>query len=892
MPRLFAPKGYLGVLPLAGLTLGIAALSADAQTAAKPSFSKDVAPILSRNCMQCHGKEPLMAHLDLRTRDGALKGGQHGAVVVPGNADGSHLYRHLTGQELPQMPLGGRLTDGEIATIKNWIDSGADWDAGVTLAPGSLQTGAGEKKFTDQQRRYWAFQKVVKPAIPAVKDRAWAQNPIDALVMAGLEAKKLRPNPPADKVTLIRRATMDLSGLPPTPEDVQAFLADNSPDAFAKVVDRLLASPQYGERWGRHWLDLARYADTNGFKSDEPRPNIWRYRDYVIKAFNEGKPYDRFIREQIAGDELYPNDLNARIAVGFNRHFTDETNQPVIELRRQETLTDITDTTASVFLGLTYGCARCHDHKFDPILHKDYYRLQAFFADIREQDDLVLLQGEELAAYQRQQAEWDANTRDIRNEMHAMVAPMAKARADYYSIRFSTGTKEALKTPPDKRTPLQSLLAIKATPQITYQDRDLVNYKDEEFGAAPLSAEQKKRFGELEAELRKYDAIKPNPPTAQTIIDNGREAPKSYVLAAGNWDVPRDEVQPGFLSILDPTDAKIPAPPPGMNSTGRRSVLANWLADPQNPLTTRVMANRIWHYHFGRGIVGSTSDFGVMGDRPANPQLLDFLTATFVENGWSVKKMHRLIMLSKTYQESADFQAEAAAADPDNKLLWRWERHREEGESIRDSMLFVSGLLNPKIGGPGVNPPQPGVAGAGRAPYAGGGVAGGAGRGGRGAAPANNAADNNRRSVYIFVKRNAMYPLLDAFDEPNPQESCSRRFHAVIPSQSLMLMNDTLVMDWSKALAARVLNDGGLTPEQQVERAYRLVLSRSPNAAELQTIQDFLRHQSALDGEMLAKNEKPPLPDKLPDGMEPAKAAAFVDLCHALLNTNEFLYVN
>jgi len=710
-----------------------------------------------------------------------------------------------------------------------------------------------------------------------VKEKAWVRTPVDSFILAKLEDKKLRPNEPADKITLLRRATLDLTGLPPTPEEVQDFLADSSADAFAKVVDRLLASPRYGERWGRHWLDLARYADTNGFKSDEIRPNIWRYRDYVIKAFNDDKPYDRFIREQIAGDELYPNDLNARIAVGFNRHFTEETNQPVIELRRQEILNDITDTVSSVFLGLTYGCARCHDHKFDPILHKDYYRLQAFFANIREEDDLILLSGPEMEAYKRQASEWDAKTKDIRNEMHAMVEPIAKARRDYYSIRFSPGTREALLTPEEKRTPLQALLAIKAMPQITYEDRALVKYQDPEFGAAGLTPEQKKRFGELETELKKYEALKPNPPMAQTVFDHSRKAPKSFVLAAGNWDVPQEEVQPGFLSILDPSDAKV-VQPDGLNSTGRRTALANWLADPQNPLTPRVIVNRIWHYHFGRGIVGSTSDFGVMGERPANPQLLDYLASTFVENGWSIKKLHRTIMLSSTYQESSAYHDAAAAVDPENKLHWRYERHRAEGEVIRDSMLFTSGKLNVKMGGPGVSPPLPP----------------GATAGGRYSAvkAETDPSQANRRSAYIFAKRNLVYPMLDAFDAPNPQETCGRRFRTVIPSQSLILMNDALVSEWSGALASRVLNDSGLSSEQQVDRAYRLVLSRPPKTSEREAVLEFLGKQSTLLQERLAKNEKVPMPEKIPGGVEPAQAAAFVDFCHALLNSNEFLYVN
>jgi len=396
--------------------------------------------------------------------------------------------------------------------------------------------------------------------------------------------------------------------------------------------------------------------------------------------------------------------------------------------------------------------------------------------------------------------------------------------------------------------------------------------------------------------LHKFDALKPNPPMAQTIMDHSREAPKSYVLGAGNWDVPREEVQPGFLSILDPSDPKIVAPE-GLNSTGRRSVLANWLADPNNPLTPRVMVNRIWQYHFGRGIVATASDFGVMGEHPTNPRLLDYLAATFVENGWSLKKMHREIMLSNLYQESSAFQPQAAAVDPDDKLLWRFERHRVEGETIRDSMLFVSGLLNSKMGGPGVNPPlPPGAGGGGRPGALRAGFTGAAGGAGRGAAatstPGNDPADANRRSVYVFLKRNAVYPMLEAFDAPNPQESCSRRFRSVIPSQSLILMNDPLVLEWSRAFAGRVLNDGGLALDQQIDRAYRLALSRAPNADERAAVLDFLGKQATLHAGRLTRQEKPILPDSLPPGLDPARAAAFVDFCHTLLNSNEFLYVN
>ncbi|MEO8131378.1 MAG: DUF1549 domain-containing protein, partial [Bryobacteraceae bacterium] len=547
--------GTLSVLAL------IAGASAPAQNSKTISFTKDVAPLLAEKCVHCHGQDSTMGNLDLRTREGMLKGGKHGPAIVPGKAQASGLYGHLTGAIQPQMPLGGRATTEQIATLKDWIDGGAVWDSSATI---TSTVSPAEKKFSEKQRRYWAFQAVVKAPAPAVKASDWVRTPIDSFVLAKLEQKKLKPNPPADRITLLRRATLDLVGLTPTPEEVQSFLSDNSPDAFAKIVDRLLASPQYGERWGRHWLDLARYADTNGFKSDETRPNIWRYRDYVIQSFNDDKPYDRFVKEQIAGDELFPGEPTSKIAVGFNRHYTDETNQPVLELRRQETLNDITDTVASVFMGMTYGCARCHDHKFDPILHKDYYRLQAFFAKIRAEDDVILLSGDKRKEYDAKFAEWDEKTRAIRQEMHSLVEPLWRAKAEYYSIRFSTGTREALNTPVDKRTPLQAILAFDAMPQITYKDEDFLK---------ELKPEQKKRFLELQAEAKKYDSERPRPPMAQTVVDNGMEAPKSFVLASGGWDTPKEEVQPGFLSILDPSDPKI-TPQPELNSTGRRSVLA------------------------------------------------------------------------------------------------------------------------------------------------------------------------------------------------------------------------------------------------------------------------------------------------------------------------------
>jgi hypothetical protein len=783
--------------PLVGLALA-------AHVRGEVSFTRDIAPILASKCVQCHDAKAKMGNLDLTSGFDLTRV----ATGTPGS-----LYRHLTGEARPQMPMGGRLTDPQIALFRDWIAAGARLDS---------------QPLTSAQKPYWFFQPVAKPAAAS----------IDSLILAKLAEKHLRPNPRTDKITLLRRATLDLTGLPPTPEEAQAFLADDSPAAFGKVVDRLLASPHYGERWGREWLDLARYADTNGFKADEVRPNIWRYRDYAIQSFNEDKPYDRFIKEQIAGDQLYPGDLNARVATGFLRHYTDETNQPVIELRRQELLNDITDTVGGVFMGLTVGCAKCHDHKFDPITQKDYYRLQSFFANVRADDNTVLLQGAELEAYNKQLAEYDARTKDIRAEMDALVEPFAKQERDYYMPRFSPGTQEAIKTPADRRTPYQSLLAFQGMPQITHPWETFTK---------KLKPEDKKRFDELAAQLKSFDALKPNPPVAQTVIDNGPVAPKTYVLTGGEWSARGAEVQPGFLSVLAPGDADL--------SAGRRAALANWLADAKNPMTARVMVNRIWQGHFGTGIVATSSDFGTVGEQPANRELLDYLAATLVENGWSIKKMHRMIMLSDVYRESSAAQDAAMAADPDDRLMWRYPRHRVEGEVLRDAMLMTSGRLNAKMGGPGVRPElPPGVNAVGYAAWP----------------VEKDAAEADRRSVYVFVKRVLTYPMFEAFDAPSAQESCPRRFSTVVPSQALAVMNDRLVLDWSQALAARVLNDAGLSEAQRIDRAYRLALTRTPTPEEQRTVAEFLKTQTALAGE----------------------PAAFADFCHALLSSNEFMYVN
>jgi hypothetical protein len=695
------------------------------------------------------------------------------------------------------------------------------------LAAAFAESGQ-KKEFSPIQKKWWAFQPV--KATPGAS--------IDSLLLAKMAEKGVVPNAPADKTTLLRRASLVLTGLPPTPEETQAFLADNSPDAFEKVVDRLLASPHYGERWARHWLDLARYADSEGFKADETRPNVWRYRDYVIRSFNADKPYDRFVKEQIAGDELFPNDLDAKVAVGFNRHFPDESNAANIRQRRQELLFDITDTTGSVFLGLTFGCAKCHDHKFDPILQKDYYRLQAFYANTRIDDETVLMPAAEMAEWSAKNRVWEAKTASIRAEMQQLLDVPRKKKFDERLSRFPEEIQETILLDPAKRTPFQWHMFMKAKAQVTFTDAEC---------AAALRGEPAKRYAELKQQLAAFDSIKPaEPPVAQTLAEMHTEAPKTHLLKNGNFEAPAEEVAPGFLSILDPNDASIAA--------GRRAALANWIASPANPLTARVMVNRIWHYHFGRGLSATPSDFGLMGERPANLPLLDHLTASFLADGWSLKKLHKRILLSSAWQQSSTNNAANAAIDPENKLWWKYPRHRLEGEAVRDSMLAVSGRLSTKMFGQPVFPPLP---------------AGVVTRGGW--KTSKDPSDADRRSVYVFVRRNTRYPMFEAFDMPDTHESCARRNMTINPAQSLELMNSRLVVDWSRSFAARVRNDAGQTLDGMLDRAWKLALQRPPDPTERASARQFLDRQTALTGNA---------------------EQAWADLCQTLLSTNEFLYVN
>ncbi len=710
--------------------------------------------------------------------------------------------------------------------------------------------------FTAQQRRYWAFQKVARPKPPDVKNRAWIRNPVDAFVLARLEAKGIAPSTEAGRAGLIRRASLDLTGLPPSPVQVRAFVADPSPRAFEKVVDDLLASPHYGERWGRHWLDVARYAESTGFEDDVTRPNIWRYRDWVIGALNDDMPYDRFMRTQIAGDELWPDDPRARIATAFNRHYPEEGNNKDLLLARQEMLHDVTSVTGAAFLGLTFECARCHDHKFDPILQKDYYKLQAFFANSNHDDRFPLVSGGALHDYERRMAEWEAATKPIWDEMSALLMPHRTFTPAQLLERYPDYAIQAVKASGDRRTPLQSwmthLLESKNCGTCPLRPKP---WLDPSFKgvASKLNAADKKRYQELEAELAKHADRKPAEiPRGSGIVDVGPEAPPTHVLGVGLYTAPGDEVAPGFPAILD-APAPVIAKPAGVRSTGRRTALANWLADPANPLPARVMVNRVWHHHFGTGIAASPGDFGVMGGRPSHPELLDWLASEFVREGWSLKRLHRTIVTSAAYRQSSENREAARAADPSNKLLWRFPPRRLEAEAIRDSALLVAGLLDPRTGGPSVFPPLPGGT---PKPIGGWDLS-------------KSAGDRQRRSVYIFVRRNDPYPMLNAIDFPDTHESCSRRSQTTTAPQALTLLNGSLTAEWSREFATRVTRAGGPVQAKQVEEAYALAYARKPDASETDAALTFLARQS-----------------KVADG-----PAALADLCLMLMNSNEFVYL-
>jgi mono/diheme cytochrome c family protein len=925
-------------------------------------FGRDIQPLLAKRCFACHGPDKGEGGLRLNQRDTALAeldSGEH--AVVPGEPDQSELLRRITAEDAGErMPPEGKPLEAEqVALVRQWIAEGAKWEA------------------------HWAFQPLTQPPVPDVASRDWVRNPIDAFILSRLEQSGLRPAPPADRAALARRAYYDLTGLPPTPAEIDDFLADQSPDAYERLVERLLASPQYGERWARHWLDAVRYAETNSFERDGAKPHAWRYRDYVIRSFNGDKPYDQFIREQLAGDEMSPGSTEGLIATGFYRLGLWD-DEPADRLQAQfDSLDDLVTTTGQVFLGLTVNCARCHDHKIDPIPQRDYYRLAAFFHGIKPmttvgpniEQPLFASEAERLA-YERSLREREERRNELQAQVTALqtefIAAYSKSRQskelaltdiDDLEYRFyrdhwerlpdfdqikpetvgtldggrfdiSLATRESdfgfvftgmLKVPADGQYtftvdsddgtrlllagqtilhydgihsvghPQQATVLLKQglTPiRLEYFQAEggrglSVSWSGPSFESRSLSDEGTPRLREREfpklvrskaAELLgepwyvhyqelvgELQRLKREAPPAEyaLCVTEVPDPPPTFVLLRGNAHVPGEKVEPGFPSVVSSGSPTLPADSAGRTTSGRRSVLADWIASPDNRLTARVMVNRIWQHHFGRGIVRSPNNFGYLGDRPTHPELLDWLAGEFIDAGWHIKPLHRLIMLSSTYRMSSQAEPEVAATnvlrDPGNDLFWRFNMRRLSAEELRDSMHAVTGRLNRRLYGPSYYPKLSAEVMATQS------------------APGNGWGDSPpeeqaRRSVYIHVKRSLITPLLADFDFPDTDASCEARFVTTQPAQALGMLNGDFAHEQAVHFAERLLREAGEERTAQVRLALRLALAHEPTTTSVArgvTLIEELEREYGLDSRR-----------------------ALDYYCLVLLNLNEFVYLD
>jgi hypothetical protein len=707
------------------------------------------------------------------------------------------------------------------------------------LSTYSLLLSQTDEAFIGARAKYWAFQKVVRPAVPSTHN-PWVRNPIDAFILDGLAQKHLAPSTPLDRNRLIRRVTLDLTGLPPTPADVDAFLKDKSPAAYEKVVDRLLASPAYGERWAAKWLDVVRYADTNGFELDLERPNAWRYRDYVIHSFQTDKPYDRFIREQIAGDEISPGDHEALVATGYLRagseHLVSGNIDP--EESRQEVLTEIATNVGQTFLGMTINCARCHNHKFDPILQRDFYALQSIFAGANGKD-VEIASADEKAAWQAAQRAYKERVSPIDAALKALAKPYDDQLREERKRQLDPKLREVLDIPKDKRTAEQKRLASDAEAQIKPSWDEIVDV---------MPPAVKAERARLRQRLHEVEATAPDPlAAAYSFVNTGKEAPQSYILRLGDPHNRLTPVDPSVPFVLQ-AGYRIPTA-----STGRRTAFANWLASPENPLTARVMVNRIWQFRIGDGMVRTPNDFGTMGDKPESHALLDWLAAEFVSGKWSVKAIDRLIVTSAAYRQSSAPDAAKEKIDPQNRLLWRMNRKRFDAEMIRDAALSVAGTLNPKIGGRPVRIPiEPEVYDL---------IFTESER--DGLWPVNPDKNvQNRRGIYLLNKRSVRLPLLTAFDQPDTITSCPVRPVSTHALQALTLFNSGFMQEVSQSFAARLEKSCAANHTCQIDKAWQLALGRRPRPQETRLAREFFQSGGTLP-----------------------------DFSLALFNRNEFLYV-
>ncbi|WP_241179952.1 DUF1549 and DUF1553 domain-containing protein [Humisphaera borealis] len=759
-----------------------------------------------------------------------------------------------------RMPPKLRLPDVVTADFVKWVKLGAPWPAQavVAAAPRAALDPAAARK------SHWAWQPLRKPAVPSA-DPAWVRTPIDAFIFDKLQAKGLRPSPPAERRTLLRRVYLDLIGLPPSPDEVQKFLADSSPTAMEKVVDDLLSRPQYGERWGRHWLDIARYAESQGYERDEPKPFTWRYRDYVIRALNEDKPYDRFVFEQLAGDEIPGADLNTQAAATFLRLGIFDTIAADGKVARYDQLDDVVGTVTAAFLGQSLRCARCHNHKFEPYSQTDYYRILAVFDPLstdRPRETRLAGSKAELADYEKALAAFELEIAPLQDKLDAeRVAILEPLGAGYYSDK----SKE--RTPRDEKKPRvsQEVLSAFKTPPAKRDatERELVEKNRRRLGdeiRKLATADQRKADEASQKAIDQLEAKKPKGPQVYLFTETAKPLSTKLFLRGDPHKI-GPTVEVGLPPLWGGSPQATPAPVTQdvlTPSSGRRTWLANWMITDGKGTLARVIANRVWQYHFGRGIVATSNDFGLAGDKPTHPELLDWLAADLIDGGWKLKRLHRQIVLSAVYQQSAGY-AQIPDADPDNDLLWRWPTRRLESEAIRDSMLAVSGKLNPEMFGPPIFPPaaQRVVGTSAQSDW-------------------GNSDDReaSRRSVYVFQKRSIPLPELEILGIPDSTMSTDVRPVATTALQALLLMNSRFASEQAATLAERVAKEAGNDPTAQVNRAFELAMARPPRTEELEAALAYLATSAE------------------PEIKASVKLSPLGSFCLVLLNSNEFLYVN
>jgi len=829
-------------------------------------YTRDIEPILKARCLSCHGANQQMGGLRLDRREDALRGGNSGPVIVPGKSSASRLIRLVAGLEkgLVMPPAGNRLSAQEVELLRAWIDQGAIWP--VEKHENAI---AGERgKAEADVPKHWSFQPIKRPEIPAVRNRNWPRNPIDNFILARLEAESVDASPEAGRATLLRRLHLDLTGLPPTPKQVSEFLADNRPDAYERVVERLLDSPHYGEKWARHWLDLARYADSDGYEKDWVRPHAWRFRDWVIEALNRDLPFDQFTIEQIAGDLLPNSTVDQKIATGFHRNaLTNREGGVNIEQFRYEKVVDQINAVGTVWLGLTVGCAQCHDHKYDPLSQKEYYQLFAFFNSTEEVNLDAPLEGEmgpylqALPEYRKKRNELLAQYR-VPELQPAWEKKMLEAAANpgkwtdwdhAYDVvqKLLDGADKILRTPPDARIQKQ---------------QDALTDHFVEFYQRVISREMaaQLKYTELHKKLSDLAATFPALSEAQTIAEEPTPR-RTYIALRGDYRKHGIEVFPG-----------VPAALPALPSAARpsRMTLARWLVSQDNPLTARVTVNRIWQEYFGRGIVRTSDDFGMQGEKPSHPELLDFLASELINRHWSLKQIHRMIVTSAVYRQSSNARTELQTRDPDNALLARQARLRLSAELIRDSALAVSGLLYPAIGGRSVRPPQP--AGLAELGYA-----------NQVKWVESPGKGIYRRGLYILFQRTVPYPQLINFDAPNANLPACRRERSNTPLQALNLLNDPVFVEAARALAVRVLREGSGNFAGRLDFVFQLCLARKPDTREREWLTEYYEQQKRM-------LEKEPIsattifPVEIP-GVTGVEAAAWAGLCSVLLNLDQFI---